>query len=254
MTPWGDLTSSLQRIQLVIFIRTLSQEKEKRENLLEALYASFDEDQSAVEGLRIVEYPQLEVIQKEYSATKTERREENYVQNGEEVTKAKLSLYQKQLELEMKLQNAKARDQILLDLKHLIAREREIYSNIGNDLISANVEDGIWKKFLKIIALNNHHFLFKEGNLSIQDISENKKELQLMTNEIIAILDGQKADINKELVVIQGKFSAPDRDEELKGLQSRLSKIDKIKSRLLSGVAEDLMLKDQEEMVYKKLL
>lgn len=29
MTPWGDLTSSLQRLQLVIFIRTLSQEKEK---------------------------------------------------------------------------------------------------------------------------------------------------------------------------------------------------------------------------------
>lgn len=254
MTPWGDLTSSLQRLQLVIFIRTLSQEKEKRENLLQALYASFDEDQLAVEGLRIVEYPQLEAIQKEYSATRTQRREENYVQNGEEVAKTKLSLYQKQLELEMKLQKAKERDQILLDLKHLLAKEREIYANIGNDLISANVEDSIWKKFLKIIALNKHHFLFKDGNLSIQDIGENKKQLQLMTNEIVAILDGQKANINKELVVIQGKFSAPDRDEELKGLQSRLSKIDKIKSRLLSGIAEDLMLKDQEEMLYKKLL
>lgn len=253
MTPWGDLTSSLQRLQLVIFIRTLSQEKEKRDDLLEALYASFDEDQLSVEGLRIVEYPKLESIQKEYVATTTLRRDENFAADDKKLTDAKLSLYQKQLELEQKLQQAKARDQLLLDLKQLIAKERDIYLGIGNDMISANVENVIWKNFLKMIALNNHHFVFQNDKLSIQDISENNNQLQLMANEIVSILDGQKANINKEIVVVQGKFPSPERDDELKSLQTESIKIDKIKSKLLSGISEDLMLKNQESALYNSL-
>lgn len=42
MTPWGDLTSSLQRLQLVVFIRHLSKTKKERRALTDALYESFD--------------------------------------------------------------------------------------------------------------------------------------------------------------------------------------------------------------------
>jgi len=42
MTPWGDLTSSIQRLQLVIFIRSLSKEREQRGLLSEAMYQVFD--------------------------------------------------------------------------------------------------------------------------------------------------------------------------------------------------------------------
>ena len=42
MTPWGDLTSSLQRLQLVMFIRSLTVDKDMREMLAEYLYKTFD--------------------------------------------------------------------------------------------------------------------------------------------------------------------------------------------------------------------
>jgi mono/diheme cytochrome c family protein len=41
MTPWGDLTSAKQRLQLVMFIRSLSKEGEKRRKLTDALYQAF---------------------------------------------------------------------------------------------------------------------------------------------------------------------------------------------------------------------
>nr|HEV8051413.1 c-type cytochrome [Parachlamydiaceae bacterium] len=85
MTPWGDLTSSLQRLQLVIFIRTLSQEKEKRDALLEALYASFNTNLTAVDELRILEYPKIDTAQKEFSAIKSKRVEEGYLVNDKKV-------------------------------------------------------------------------------------------------------------------------------------------------------------------------
>jgi mono/diheme cytochrome c family protein len=42
MTPWGDLTSSLQRLQLVMFIRSLSEGQKERRKLTDALYQAFD--------------------------------------------------------------------------------------------------------------------------------------------------------------------------------------------------------------------
>lgn len=42
MTPWGDQTNPLQRLQLVVFIRSLSAENERRAALRDALYEAFD--------------------------------------------------------------------------------------------------------------------------------------------------------------------------------------------------------------------
>lgn len=41
MTPWGDLTSAKQRLDLVLFIRSLSKESEDRRKLTDALYQAY---------------------------------------------------------------------------------------------------------------------------------------------------------------------------------------------------------------------
>lgn len=57
MTPWGDFTSSLQRLQLVIYIRSLSSEKVQKRMIENALYQSFD--------AKIEENPYSPVLKKE---------------------------------------------------------------------------------------------------------------------------------------------------------------------------------------------
>jgi hypothetical protein len=42
MTPWGDLTNPLQRLQLVVFIRSLSKDTTNRAQMLDGLYRAFD--------------------------------------------------------------------------------------------------------------------------------------------------------------------------------------------------------------------
>lgn len=49
MTPWGDLTNSLQRLQMVIYIRSLTEIPKTRRLLNTALYQTFDESELLLE-------------------------------------------------------------------------------------------------------------------------------------------------------------------------------------------------------------
>lgn len=252
MTAWGDLTSALQRLQLVMFIRTLSQEKEKREALLEALYRTFDSGLLAVEQLRILEYPKIDSVEKEYSALKAKGFDEDALKDSQKIKELKLSSYQKQLELKDKLNQARARDQFLIDIKVLIGKEREIYQGIGNDMISANVSDVIWQKFLDIIACNQSYFVFKSGRLFIQDHQEQEKKLWLLVDEIVAIFDNQETQVDQEKIMVEGRFPSPEKDQGLKSLEASVTAISKLKSKLLSGIHEAFRLKDQTRSLFDR--
>src|SRR5690606_27985867 len=60
MTPWGDQTSALQRIQLVAFIRSLTEERALRSQLAETLYQVFDTEAFFIETVRETNYGDLE--------------------------------------------------------------------------------------------------------------------------------------------------------------------------------------------------
>ncbi|MFV0340779.1 MAG: cytochrome c, partial [Parachlamydiaceae bacterium] len=60
MTPWGDQTSPLQRLQLVMFIRSLSKDAKARAAMREAIYQAFD----AIEMQALVNQEPAEQIEK----------------------------------------------------------------------------------------------------------------------------------------------------------------------------------------------
>lgn len=251
MTPWGDLTSSLQRLQLVMFIRSLSAEKEKRDALTSALYAAFGQDLSAVEELRIEEYPILDRLQEEYGAAKAVTMDLS--EDSKKALEAKVASYQKQLEIEEKLQTAKARDQLLMDLKAALSKEKEIYQGIGYDMISAEAEEAIWSRFLEMITLNQKRFVFEEGKLLSPDHEDQDKKLKALVDEIASILQKQEHQIDQEIAITRGKFPSLQRDQELKASQAQLSSISKMKNKLLSGIHETDALRQQEQLLLKQI-
>ena len=95
MTPWGDFTNSLQRLQLVIFIRSLSFQQERRDNLMTALYQVFDNNQFIVENARIENSQEMEKLLREKSEEESKR---NVFEELGEIKQA-LEGYQKILEL-----------------------------------------------------------------------------------------------------------------------------------------------------------
>jgi len=62
MNPWGDLTSSLQRLQLVMFIRSLTREQQMREELNATLYQVYAHEILIVEDARAYHFKEGETI------------------------------------------------------------------------------------------------------------------------------------------------------------------------------------------------
>lgn len=184
MTPWGDLTSSLQRLQLVIYIRSLSEEKGKRDALQESLYIAFDADMSLVEQARIHEYPVLDAFQKELKSTEEERRKQEKILDEKQPLDFTIDLYKKQLQLEQKIDARKAVDQQLLKLQELIGKQKDLYQGMGNELISIGIADDLWQKFLELVALSSGRLTFDAGNLSFHENPEKQKQNETLVQEI----------------------------------------------------------------------
>ena len=228
MTPWGDLTSSLQRLQLVMFIRSLSEEKDKREELLASLYAAFDTAVQQIVKVRIEEYPKIDTLQTEYDQVQKSRAEEyQSAQDSGKPLDSTLSLYKRQIELGNQLEQLKSTDKILDDLKELVLKQRELYQAIGNDMISAGVEEADWKLFIQIVNLNKGRFAFVDGKLQINSQEDAQKQIQKLADEIAAIFDKKITELPSEKNPKAAAFT-------------------KLKGRLLSGVVEDASLKRQE--------
>ncbi|MEI8365867.1 MAG: c-type cytochrome, partial [Parachlamydiaceae bacterium] len=189
MTPWGDLTSSLQRLQLVIYIRSLSAEKEQRDALLAALYASFDVEMSQVELARIQEYSVLESLQQEIMSVEKERRENEKKQDGKQSLDATVELYKKQLQLTGQAAAHKAVDDQLVKLKDAISQQRDLYQGIGSEFISVGADQAVWQKFLQLIALQGGRFTLIDGKISQNNDKEKQAKSAALIQEIASGLD-----------------------------------------------------------------
>lgn len=233
MTPWGDMTSSLQRLQLVMFIRSLSHEKDRRDALAEALYNAFDTIQSVIEQARIQSYPALKTLENEYDQVKRDRKNKFAKTSLDDA----VSLYKQEFELTAKLEKLRQIDQLLIDLNTLIGKQREIFQAIGNELISIEVNEKDWERFLNILELNAVRFVFNNEKL---ELHENKKQEAESTQLVEAIVKS----IDEKVSVYEQENSDQAKDEVIA--------LTKTKSLLLSKMTENALVRAQEKQIYQK--
>jgi len=225
MTPWGDFTSSLQRLQLVMYIRSLTFEKERREALAEALYQTFESAKIKIEHERIAEYEKLATKQKESDEILNQRQ--NPTLNDLDA----IALFKKQLEINAELKKLQARDQIFIDRKLSVEKQQLIFLSIGNSFLSANVDDSTWKSIIKIIKNYN-----------------DPKESNLIAQEITQTLDAATKKMEEERVATQGKLASPNRDAELHDIDLQIATSKRLKNQLLSGLKEvDVLSNEAKE-------
>lgn len=253
MTPWGDLTTSQQRIQLVIFIRSLSADKKRRESLMEALYKSFDRINQQVEKVRFAGYSDLEMLKKEYAeVSEKQKAAKRLVQTGKNDNKQTLSLYQEQLETLKQLNKYQALDDKLYELRTLIFKEKDIYQNIGYDMLSANVDDSIWDLYLKIIPLVAQHFFIEDDQLKMQPENFQKEEVEALANKIVDQINRDIKKLENEQIAVEGKLPSTEKDDLLRNIRVQMDKNIKIRARLLSGIKESYSIKEQEAAIFNQ--
>lgn len=245
MTPWGDLTSPIQRLQLVMFIRTLSKEKALRESLTESIYKTFDRSDILLEEARTQNYAALLESQTLYEKIK-QQREELYKNDdaAEKDSDQLLALHQKELDLLKTLKNEKEHDKSLLALKALVKSEKELYQARGFELIQ-NDEENALSSFVELIDLLADRFHFSEGKLTYVFSASKMEKMSAGEKGIVLSLEEQIKALDKEKVILEGKLDSEEKRAQLTALRARLAALTRLKDNLIKTFSEAAQIRQE---------
>lgn len=253
MTPWGDSTSSLQRMQLVMYIRSLSRENEFRDQLTSSLYRAFERPIDQLDMARIKEYAQIEALQNEIEdINKKQQKAFDLSQNDPEAAKEALDLYKQHIELTAKLKQYEEIDQLLVDLKGILKKKGEIYRDIGMVLNRSGIVGPDWDLFLKMLALNEISFTFVDEKLSYRPDPITEQEVASLAAQIAANVEARITRLQSQKNSAQGKIFSEQRKVQLSDLDAQINMFTKSKRKLLSGLEEIRGLDVQTESLYLK--
>lgn len=253
MTPWGDQTNSLLRMQLVMYIRNLSEAAKKLQKLEEALYNAFDEEDFKVDTARVNEVKVITQTQKNLAAAQ-EKQQQLFIASQTQPAKQveALEAYQKQLELSEKLNRENKKDNFLVKLKELLAKERKIYKDLGASLLASKIDGQVPQNFLQIINLLNERFTLQNNALQMHQESEREVKIKELKKKIIQEIDLQKAQLEEDKRLAEAKINSPEREAELNDIQAQLKTLGEYKDKTENGFQEAYNLRQQQANLVKK--
>lgn len=254
MTPWGDYTSSLQRLQLVIFIRSLTEEKAQKEQLIEVLYHTFSSSQNAIAQAHSQEYATLYALQQQNQQLKKELKQaEDEVKSGKKPSNDSSKLYQEHLNVSLKLQAQAKQEQALHSLKSLVEKERDFYYNIGNDLINAEIDGDIWKNFLELVKLNADRISFSNKTLSINFSKKQNELLFSYGQKITTTLNQHITELEQQKKIAAGRLPSKEKEHLIQQLNTKASTYAKLDRKITSGLQEIPTLWQQEQQLVNQI-
>lgn len=235
MTSWGDYTNSLQRMQLVMFIRTLSEERDRRIALDQAVYYAFDTTQVMLEEARVARSEQLnQAMRQEKELQQQQMQQASLVMQGKEVPQKATELYQQRLEVEQKIKQMKLEDQLLVDMKAEVKRERDLYYNLGVSLIAKNMSEAALENYNQLIRLQAGRYSFEKDELTLKKNGDSAQKSRELRKKIEQELDEKIDELEKEQQLLEGKMISAQRREELASNQADLDAFIKLKARLIT--------------------
>lgn len=184
MGAWGDLTTSLQRLQLVIFIRSLSGHEEYRKLLSDEIYESFDKSFILVENVRSKLDEKIKGVKEKIANIEISAKDDA----------AYLNQHKDQLALKEELNLLNEQDQKYQKIQLDIREESKVYQQLGIDLIEKNVDEALIQLYLSLIRINQNQLKVEGESLEINDDLKKMEEIKVKRDQIIKILQDE---INK---------------------------------------------------------
>lgn len=252
MTPWGDLTSSLQRMQLVMYVRSLTQINEQMRELSDAIYQVFGATDALVERSRIEQTQELAILQKEYlNAKRQQETLSSQASTDPSKNEQALDAYKKQLLLNKQLQVVKRADDILKNIKALIEQEGKLYSEIGSLLINRPVEENTFASYLEILAQLGPRFEINEGVLNLIEDPEREGKVKQAEEHIVGQIQNKITQLEQELVLEKAKIPSLAQVEKTKDLQAEVELFKKMRIKLISHFEQAKRLRQQQQNLLK---
>lgn len=254
MTPWGDLTSSLQRLQLVIFIRSLSQENILKDSLDTCLYKVFEDTKELIETSRIKEYQNIASLKEKLDKVKDRQALLfDKIKDGKGDPKEAAEVYQEQLSILTELKRDQGFDQILVKLRTLVDREKQIYAEIGSTLLTLKAEkEKLLDVYLKAIQSNPNEYFMEKERLHYFDDPDKEEEVKKTEKELVEILDKQIEELKKQEIIIEGKIYSQQISDELASIKAKMDALIKFKKELSSGFHDAVKLRQEQTELMKQ--
>lgn len=247
MTPWGDLTSSMQRMQLVMFIRSLSNETTLRSQLLAALYKSYNVAEQAVEKARVEEYAQIAQAKKESDDLRRQLDLLNKnIENGTADPATAVQTYEKLLVLGKQQHQLQQRDDLLQQLIQLIRNERDTYMDLGFTLISKRDDTFDVSPFFNLIGSNEGKFIVKDGKLSMSDNKQRADAFKEIQNTLEKNIAQAIEELKNKKVVLEGKVPSATLNQQLHDLNIEIAGLEKVNAKLISSIEEAKRTEEKE--------
>lgn len=253
MIPWGDQTTSLQRMQLVMFIRSLSLSQEERDNLFNTLYRVFDTADQTIDTARVEEYAKLNRLKNQIeSLSQQQDLFRKKILEGDAKAEDALDQYKQQLTLSAEVQFHEEKDKLLVDLKKLVKEEGSIYQILGIQLIAKSIFDNTNKTYLDAISSESIHYELKDGKLLSTYDPEKEKMSNALLNQIVLQLDQRIAENEKVKSTLEAKIPSKEVKEELSKVNALLISFTKLKKDVLSASQQTKLLREKQVATYKQ--
>ncbi len=225
MNPWGDLTSGLQRLQLVMFIRNLSHTEDLRKTLFDSLYESFDVSVFAIENARAEEFKKIDALKKEIETL-------NFSEGDDEEN---LLNFKKNMSLQKELKALDVKDQVFVEAINHINKISRIYREIGIDIIEKNVSSVVIDSFISTLDLNKSYYNFKDGKLVSEIDQEKIDQMDKRMNSMVLELDKKIKSFTDEKKLIVANNEATMKKDRLNFLENEIKGYEKLKNSIISG-------------------
>jgi mono/diheme cytochrome c family protein len=253
MTPWGDFTSAQQRMQLVMFIRSLTSERHQRTSLSEALYAAFDEADFTVEHARSDLDATIEKAETKLTALQQERQESE-LRDSQSPTavSTSISVYQKELAQDAKIKELKSHDNLYSDLRARIKEERSAYQTAGDFLLLASNQQDL-SDYITLLETLNKRLTFANGILTYNMTPKEEKTLADTGAAIATRIQLQLDSLENEKVILSGKIPSAEQRQALQELITRISALTDVRNRLIAALAQGIRLRQEEKKLVEEI-
>lgn len=244
MTPWGDLTSPLQRFQLVLFIRSLTEERNLREKLEAALYQSFATMQMIIDTARVGPGEKIKALEeaREDLVKRQSAEELNMSHTSINSESEILAIYLDRLKVDQQIIALKKEDEELVQLSASIKKEQAIYADLGISLIANRFGRLHLNNYIQMISLNKNRYKIESGKLVSNHSIKIRDQILEKSDLIVKGLEGAEKTLEKEQSIIEGKISSSEQKEKLAENKSEIDGIEKLKKKIVDGTKTLLLL------------
>ncbi len=254
MVAWGDQTNSLQRLQLVMFIRTLNREQDRRDKLLRLLYEVYETAVLLVEKARADESRLIQQMQEQQTTLINRQAQlEALVAEGKLSNERAIKNYQEHLQLTQNIHQLQKKDTQFVELIQEIRREKELYQNLGLSLISKDLNEELLENYLKWIELNKDRYSIENGQLALHMNEEQEKRMRQLQTKLVHTLNEKIEQLQAQQKILQGKFSTAQRNEELTTNRADLLAYQKLKASVISTIEEAIRSIEKQHKLIKLL-